>query len=264
MTKLEDYQHAMRKHIREISSSVRRMERFINGMESSEEIKVFLHERLEVIKTHRLYLSEDIERLNEENTYGKAVPFDIDHCLKGFKEYFGSDAYPIAYSNEVSKEELKQYVESHRKELNDMNEVDRSKTINRINKEKSFVYVDIAEYNFCKVVRNILENARTHGFSTDTSRDDYKIEIVLSWNSERRMYQIDFRNNGDPLPDGLSKESYGENRKYAGKTGGTGIGGYEVADTVKHYNGDYAISQDGDWVVVSIFLPKSKSYEESV
>ena len=264
MTKLEDYQHAMRKHIREISSSVRRMERFINGMESSEEIKVFLHERLEVIKTHRLYLSEDIERLNEENTYGKAVPFDIDHCLKGFKYYFGSDAYPIAYSNEVSKEVLKQYVESHRKELNDMNEVDRSKTINRINEEKSFVYVDIAEYNFCKVVRNILENARIHGFSTDTSRDDYTIEIVLSWDSERKMYQIDFRNNGDPLPDGLSKESYGENRKYAGKTGGTGIGGYEVADTVKHYNGDYAISQDGDWVVVSIFLPKSKSYEESV
>lgn len=264
MTKLEDYQHAMRKHIREISSSIRRMERFINGMESSKEIKSFLHERLEVIKSHRLYLSEDIERLNEENTYGKAVPFDIDHCLKSFKDYFGYDAYPIAYSNEVAQEALKQYIESHRKELNDMNNADRSKIIARIKEEMSFAYVDIAEYNFCKVVRNILENARIHGFSTDISRNDYKIEIILTWNSERKMYQIDFRNNGDPLPDGLSKDSYGENRKYAGKTGGTGIGGYEVADTVKHYKGDYAISQDGDWVVVSVYLPKSKSYEEGV
>ena len=264
ITKLEDYQHAMRKHIREISSSVRRMERYINGMESSEDIKSFLHERLEVIKTHRLYLSEDIERLNEENTYGEAVPFDIDHCLKGFKDYFGSYSYPIVYSNKVAQEALKQYAESHRKELSDMNNADRFKIIDRIKEERSFIYVDIAEYNFCKVVRNILENARTHGFSTDTSRDDYKIEIVLSWNSEREMYQIDFRNNGDPLPDGLSKESYGENRKYAGKTGGTGIGGYEVADTVKHYNGDYAISQEGNWVVVSIYLPKSKSYGEGV
>lgn len=262
--KLEDYQHAMRKHIREISSSVRRMERFINGMESSEEIKSFLHERLEVIKTHRLYLSEDIERLNEENTYGKAVPFDIDHCLKSFKDYFGSDVYPIVYSNEVAQEALKQYIESHRKELNVMNNADRSKIIVHIKEEKSFAYVDIAEYNFCRVVRNILENARIHGFSTDISRNDYKIEIILTWNSERKMYQIDFRNNGDPLPDGLSKESYGENRKYAGKTGGTGIGGYEVADTVKHYNGDYAISQEGDWVVVSVYLPKSKSYEEGI
>lgn len=263
-SKLENYQHVMRKHIRPISSSIRRMERFINCMESSEETKSFLHERLEVIKTHRLYLSEDIERLNEENTYGKAVPFDIDHCLKGFKDYFGSDGYPIVYSNEVAKEALKQYVESHRKELSDMNEADRSKSIELIKEEKSFAYVDIAEYNFGKVVRNILENARIHGFSTNTSRNDYKIEIVLTWNSERKMYQIDFRNNGDPLPDGLSKESYGENRKYAGKTGGTGIGGYEVADTVKHYKGDYAISQDGDWVVVSVYLPKSKSYEERV
>ena len=264
ITKLEDYQHVMRKHIREISSSVRRMERFINGMESSEVIKSFLHERLEVIKTHRLYLSEDIERLNEENTYGKAVPFDIDHCLKGFKDYFGSYSYPIVYFNKVAQEALKQYAESHRKELSDMNNADRSKIIDRIKEEKSFAYVDIAEYNFCKVVRNILENARIHGFSTDISRNDYKIEIILAWNSERNMYQIDFRNNGDPLPDGLSKESYGENRKYAGKTGGTGIGGYEVADTVKHYKGDYAISQDGGWVVVSVYLPKSKSYEEGV
>ena len=262
MTKLEDYQHAMRKHIREISSSVRRMERFINGMESSNEIKCFLHERLKVIKTHRLYLSEDIERLNEENTYGRAVPFDIDHCLKGFKDYFGSDAYTIDYKNIVAIEALKLYVKSHRKELNDMNEADKFKTTNRVLEENSSIYVDIAKYNFGKVVRNILENARVHGFSTDTSRNDYKIEIVLTWNSEREMYQIDFCNNGDPLPEGISKDSYGENRKYSGKTGGTGIGGYEVAETVKHYNGDYAISQKGDWVIVSIYLPKSKLYEK--
>lgn len=261
-TKLEDYQHAMRKHIREISSSVRRMERFINNMDSSEEIKKYMHERLEVIKTHRLYLSEDIERLNEENTYGEAVPFDIDHCIKNFKDYFGSDGYPIIYSNEVAKESIKRYIESHRKELTEMNETDRKKNIESVKAEKSVTYVDIAEYNFGKAVRNIFENARIHGFSTDTSRNDYMIEIVLSWDSIRNMYRIDFRNNGDPLPDGLSKESYGENRKYAGKTGGTGIGGYEVAETVKHYNGDYNISQDGDWVVVSIFFPKSKLYEQ--
>lgn len=76
------------------------------------------------------------------------------------------------------------------------------------------------------------------------------------------MYRIDFRNNGNPLPEGLTKESYGENRKYAGKTGGTGIGGYEVAENVRHYNGDFSISQDGDWTVVSIYLPKSKTYGE--
>ena len=125
-------------------------------------------------------------------------------------------------------------------------------------------FVDIAEYNFGKIVRNILENAKKHGFDdfTDVNRRDCIIEIALNWDKERQMYRIDFRNNGDSLPEGLTKATYGENRKYAGKTGGTGIGGYEVDENVRYYNGDYAISQDGDWVVVSIYLPKSKIYGE--
>lgn len=132
--------------------------------------------------------------------------------------------------------------------------------------ESSLAYVDIAEYNFGKIVRNILENAKKHGFDNFVGVDQRNcvIEIVLNWDEERKMYRIDFRNNGDPLPEGLTKDSYGENRKYAGKTGGTGIGGYEVAENVKHYNGDYEISQDGDWIVVSIYLPKSKIYGERI
>jgi len=263
-TKLEDYQHAMRKHIREISSSVRRMERFVNDMDSTEEVKKFLNDRLAVIKTHRLYLSEDIERLNEENTYGDALPFDIDHSLRNYREYFGSDVCPIKYTNEIANDAIRQYRMEHREELKKLDEKGRNKHMEAAFAEGSLAYVDIAEYNFGKIVRNILENAKKHGFDdfTDVNRKDYAIEIALNWDKERNMYRIDFRNNGSPLPEGLTKESYGENRKYAGKTGGTGIGGYEVAENVRHYNGDYSISQDGDWTVVSIYLPKSKTYDE--
>ena len=260
--KLENYQHAMRKHIREISSSVRRMDRFINDMESPADIKNYLHERLEVIKNHRLFLSDDIERLNEENNYGEAIPLDIDNSLSNFQHYYGPGNYTITYSNEIANEAVKEYRRLHKNELNKMDESNRRKKMNQLKTEESVALADIAEYNFSKVVRNILENAKTHGFSTNISRNDYRVEIILSWDNVRKMYRIDFRNNGDPLPEGLSKESYGENRKYAGKTGGTGIGGYEVAETVKHYNGDYSITQDGGWVVISIYLPKSKSYEE--
>lgn len=261
--RLCNYQHGMRKHIREISSAVRRMERYITDIDLPDNIKDYLRERLNHIKDQRMYLSEDIERLNEETTYGEAVPFDIDHSLSCFQNYFGSDGYPVNYSNEVAKKALKQYIESHRKELSNLSEADRKNIIERVKVEKSYVYVDIAEYNFGKLVRNILENARKHGFD-GLDRDNCAVEIILQWDSEREMYRIDFRNNGNPLPEGLSKESYGENRKYAGKTGETGIGGYEVAENVKHYNGDYEICQDGDWAVVSIYLPKSKSYEEGI
>ena len=40
--KLCNYQHGMRKHIREISSAVRRMERYINDMDYSEDDKKYL------------------------------------------------------------------------------------------------------------------------------------------------------------------------------------------------------------------------------
>lgn len=262
--KLEDYQHAMRKHIREISSSVRRMERFINDMDSSDEVKKFLYDRLAVIKRHRLYLSEDIERLNEENTYGEASPFDIDHCLRSYREYFGSDVCTIKYTNEIANEAIRQYLKDHQAELKELDEKSRYKNIEMASTGSSLAYVDIAEYNFGKIVRNILENAKKHGFDGffDVNRKDCVIEIALYWDKERNMYRIDFRNNGNSLPEGLTKDSYGENRKYAGRTGGTGIGGYEVAENVKHYDGDYSISQDGGWVVVSIYLPKSKKYEQ--
>lgn len=262
--KLEDYQHAMRKHIREISSSVRRMERFINDMDSSDEVKKFLNDRLAVIKSHRLYLSEDIERLNEENTYGEASPFDIDHCLRSYREYFGSDVCTIKYTNEIANEAIRQYLKNHQAELKEFDEKSRYKNIEMVSTGSCLAYVDIAEYNFGKIVRNILENAKKHGFDDfiDVNRKDCVIEIALNWDKERNMYRIDFRNNGNSLPEGLTKDSYGENRKYAGRTGGTGIGGYEVAENVKHYDGDYSILQDGDWVVVSIYLPKSKKYEQ--
>ena len=261
---LENYQHAMRKHSQQISSAVRRMERFINEMESSEEIKHFLIERLHVVKTHRLYLSEDIERLNEDNTYGEASPFDVDHSLRNHRDYFGSDVCSIKYINEIANDAIRQYGMEHQEELKVLDEKSRNMNLEATLAENSFAYVDIAEYNFGKIVRNILENAKKHGFDdfTDDNRKDCVIEIVLNWDKERQMYRIDFRNNGNPLPEGLTKASFGENRKYAGKTGGTGIGGYEVAENVRHYSGDYTISQEGDWTVVSIYLPKSKTYDE--
>lgn len=264
LVKLENYQHTMRKHIREIGSAVRRMSRYINEMNFSVEEKEYLNQRLSHISEQKGFLSEDIERLNEENTYGEAKPCDIDHCLNAYTEYFGEDVCPIYYSNIIAKESVKKYIAEHKDALKHLGKIEQEKDIDRVFMENSIAFVDIAEYNFGKVVRNILENAKKHGFGDfkESETNERKVEILLCWDNSKKMYRIDFRNNGSSLPDGLSKESYGENRKYAGKTGGTGIGGYEVAETVKHFNGDYSISQDGDWVVVSIYLPKSKSNEQ--
>lgn len=117
-------------------------------------------ERLHVVKTHRLYLSEDIERLNEDNTYGEASPFDVDHSLRNYRDYFGSDVCSIKYINEIANDAIRQYGTEHQEELKVLDEKSRNMNLEATLAENSFAYVDIAEYNFGKIVRNILENAK--------------------------------------------------------------------------------------------------------
>ena len=71
------------------------------------------------------------------------------------------------------------------------------------------------------------------------------------------MFQIDFCNNGKPLPEGMNKMRYGIKGEKAGKTAGTGIGGNYVKSFVEHYGGDYDVFMEDGWTVVRILLPFS-------
>ena len=112
----------------------------------------------------------------------------------------------------------------------------------------------IAPNDFQRAVSNIIDNARKHGF-TDHSRDDYVLEVKLSIDSDKNMFVMDFRNNGNPLPDGMNKMRYGLKGEKAGKTAGTGIGGNYIKSFVEHYGGDYDIFMEDGWTVVRICLP---------
>ena len=79
--------------------------------------------------------------------------------------------------------------------------------------------------------------------------------MSLSIDEKTGMYQIDFRNNGNPLPEGMNKMRYGIKGEKAGKTAGTGLGGYYVRLFVEHYGGDYDIFMEDGWTVVRLFLP---------
>jgi signal transduction histidine kinase len=122
------------------------------------------------------------------------------------------------------------------------------------------LYVDIAPLDLDRIVRNITDNAIEHGF-TDPERKDYQINIILSIVPEKDMFQIDFSNNGSPLPKGMDKEKYGLLGEKAGKTGKTGQGGYIVKSIVEHYHGDYDVFMEGENTVVRILLPISKTNE---
>ena len=112
----------------------------------------------------------------------------------------------------------------------------------------------VAPNDFQRLVNNILNNAKRHGF-TNPNKKDYVVQINASIDAESGMYQIDFRNNGDPLPEGMNKTRYGLKGEKAGRTAGTGLGGNYVKSFVEHYGGDYDIFMEDGWTVVRICLP---------
>ena len=104
------------------------------------------------------------------------------------------------------------------------------------------------------MVQNILENAIVHGF-TDKSRKDYELWIKVSADVTRGMISVDFMNNGTVLPDGMTKERYGIRGEKAGKTSGSGSGGYIVKSIVTHYGGDYDIFCNEGITTIRLLLP---------
>ena len=63
------------------------------------------------------------------------------------------------------------------------------------------------------------------------------------------------KNNGTPLPDGMTKERYGLKGERAGITGGTGAGGFIVKSIVNHYGGDYDVFYNDGMTTIRIYLP---------
>lgn len=153
-------------------------------------------------------------------------------------------------------------IQAHEDVLYDTNDV----SLDTDNSDKKNIHDDVfrriyiipslfvAQNDIQRLISNIVDNARKHGF-TDSNRKDYEINVSLSIDVEKNMFQIDFRNNGNPLPEGMNKMRYGLKGEKAGITAGTGLGGNYVKSFVEHYGGDYDIFMEDEWTVVRIYLP---------
>ena len=98
----------------------------------------------------------------------------------------------------------------------------------------------MAESSFEELIRQIIYNAKRHGF-VDKTRNDYSIIIKLSYDNACNNYEIVFSNNGTPMAKGVNTERFGIRGEYAGDTGNTGIGGYRIKTIVENYKGSYKI-----------------------
>jgi len=250
--------HDMRPHLRQLASSQRLMSYYINSVSNIDELKKNLKSQLEHSQSALGNLSAIVDHLSDEEQFGESELLNIDDSLSNIEvNHDNGEGFVIEYecnndsflNSDIKIPNIATQLEMARERGVDMVDFIREKA-----KEKLPLFVNIAGVDFQRLVINIVENARWHGF-TDKARNDYYIGIELSYNSEREMYQIDFSNNGNPLPDGMTKSRFGIKGEKAGLTAGTGSGGYIVKSIVNHYGGDYDIFCKDGITTVRILLP---------
>lgn len=246
--------HDMRPHLRQMASSERLMLHYLDNINDIEDLKKLLKKQISTSHNALESLSELVEHLNNEERFGEPECVNLNDYFHNIEKNSEVN-FTIKVSCEKAlaqrKKEIEELKEKNKKEnvpsMQDMDE----KTITECSLD-----VYIAPVDLDRIVNNIIENARRHGGLSDGRKSDYYISIDVKIDYQRDMYQIDFSNNGKPLPKGMTKERYGLKGEKAGPNAGTGSGGYIVKSIVEHYGGDFDLFSTDGITTIRIYLPK--------
>lgn len=250
--------HDIRPYLRQLASVERLMSHYIANADDTDGLKENMQSLLERYRVALPNVSNIIDHLADEEKFGEPEILNLDKLLTDIEaNHDESEGFTIEY--DCDKESfrkggftlpnvLEQWEKSEKRGM------DFAKFVREKSNENLSLFVNIAPEDFQRLVDNIVENARKHGF-TDDSHQDYYIGIDLAYSSEKNMYQIDFSNNGTPMADGVTKTRYGIKGEKAGKNAGTGAGGYIVKSIVNHYGGDYDVICKDGITTIRIFLP---------
>ena len=246
--------HDMRPHLRQMASSERLMLHYLDNINDIEDLKKLLKKQISTSHNALQSLSELVEHLSNEERFGEPKCVNLNDYFHNIEKNSEVN-FTIKVSCEKAlaqrKKEIEELKEKNKKEnvpsMQDMDE----KTITECSLD-----VYIAPVDLDRIVNNIIENARRHGGLSDGRKSDYYISIDVKIDYQRDMYQIDFSNNGKPLPKGMTKERYGLKGEKAGPNAGTGSGGYIVKSIVEHYGGDFDLFSTDGITTIRIYLPK--------
>ena len=251
--------HDMRPHMKQLNSAKNLMLHYVDNIDKIDDVKQHLSHQLTRFQDALCHLSDLIEHLSDEEKFGEPERFSITDYFQKLVSELKNTGYDIEYF--IDSVAIENYLKG---KVNDYLEhtIALANAQDKEFKKRGYTfpmhwsYAMIAPLDFDRMVQNVLENARKHGF-TDSTRSDYKVWIILSVDEKRDMYIIDFKNNGTPLPEGMTKERYGIKGEKAGLNGGTGSGGYIVKSIVTHYGGDYDVfyNEENQLTTVRVYLP---------
>lgn len=245
MNEIRMRKHDMSPHLTNLGSIGRLMQSYIKQLDGMPELQNKLSSLVAEHKKAVESLTNLVSILSEEQKFAKAEEINLNQFFIDLEKSNNPKVSGFKIVYQIDKNAL------------DASEISNEDDSN----ENIPLFVKIARIDFERLVTNILENARTHGFA---NREDNNgvVSIFVTVNSENDSFQIDFINNGNPLPEGMNKMRFGLRGEKAGNTGGTGNGGYIIKSIVEHYKGDYDVFMDGNHPVIRVVLPISReSYE---
>ena len=249
--------HDMRPHLRQLASSERLMLHYIDNINNLEELKKAM--KKQIVSSHDALesISELVDHLSDEERFGEPERVNLNKFFEDLEiNHNDNGCFTLETSCEEAISQIRGESLAEIVEHAQAKGISLEQFVKQYNADTNALYVNIAPVDLNRLVNNIVENARRHGF-TDKCRNDYYFSVNVKINNQRNMYQIDFCNNGNPLPVGMTKDRYGLKGEKAGANAGTGSGGYIVRSIVEHYGGDYDVFTKDGITTIRIYLPKS-------
>lgn len=224
--------HDMKPFLSQLDSQAKLITFYLDKIEGNDDVVSAIRQKLTGISNAVSELRLHLNRLTEEDIYGTPEvvnPLDILNELTGtFSNY--------SVALEVDTVALKEA---------------------QIETPEIF----ISKVDFSTLATTILENAVSHAFIGEST--DYKVLITLSYNAVKDVFTIDFKNNGNPMPQGMDKFRYGLKGEKGAKSHGTGLGGYRVKSITRHYDGDYDVfcNRIQNTTTIRVIFPKYNAHE---
>ena len=224
--------HDMKPFLSQLDSQAKLITFYLDKIKGNDDVVSAIRQKLTGISNAVSELRLHLNRLTEEDIYGTPEvinPLDILNELTGtFSNY--------SVELEVDTVALKEA---------------------QIDTPEIF----ISKVDFSTLATTIIENAVTHAFTGEG--EEYIVLITLSYNVSKDVFTIDFKNNGNPMPQGMDKFRYGLKGEKGAKSQGSGLGGYRVKSITRHYNGDYDVfcNRTQNTTTIRVMFPKYNSHE---
>lgn len=243
--------HSISQYFSNLDASINALNTFLKKRDGilniddliSENLQITVEQHIESMINCSGQIGELIDNLVNSTEFEPPKEFHLDRFLSNYvKKYPTNGKFELMYLKDKLSFEI---------------EIEIDKVIRKL---AISPIVLISQKKLSNALEDIISNAKKHGF-TDANKH-YIVRITLSYDSITNMMVINIENNGHPFPKGLDTRRFKIKNEIAGKTGGSGFGGYNSSQIIEHYGGQLSIVRNdtSDFpALVSIELPLVKN-----